>query len=189
MALPIAAAGLVASGLGGIFKMIKGAKQNKLADKVVIPDVNYSVSPFAQRQLAEAERLKNAQMPGMQQAQQGILGSQANVLGGASRNASSGAQLLSMLAASQGQADNATNQLAGQQGQFSMNMLNNYNQGLQGMTQEQDKLYQDEVRKQMLKIQEKNALRNAGTQNMGGGMNDITNGLMAFGTIQAGQKK
>jgi hypothetical protein len=172
MPLPL---GLIGSAIGGLYKIGQGIHQNNLANKVVVPQANYDTSPYAMKMLDEANRLKNSQMPGAADATRGIYGAQSNASGAIDRNATSGAQALAMLSASQGTSDNAFNQLRGQEGQYNLEMLNNYNNANQGMINEGDKVYQDRVRKQQQAIAEKNALRGAGTQNLGGGMNDLIN--------------
>ncbi len=176
MPFPVA---LAASAIGGLFKLFGGGKQRREANKIVIPEANYEISPYAQKRLGEAERIRNSRMPGFDAAEQGILGSQANTIAGANRNASSGGQALALLAASQGQADKSINALSGEQNAYSMNMLNNENNANDAMTNEMDKVYQDKVRKQMLAIQQKQALMGAAGQNLGGGMNDLINGAWA----------
>jgi hypothetical protein len=178
--------GLAAGAIGGLLKIGRGKKLDRMADRIVIPEANYVRSPYAERQLAEAERLKNARMPGMAMVEQGIQGNQANATAGIQRNATSGSQALAMLGASQAQSNESMNQLGMKQGQYSMNMLNNYNAGLQGMTAEEDKIFQDKVRKQMMAMQEKAALRGAATANMGGGMNDIINMGFMYGQSKTG---
>ena len=55
MAFVAAAAGISAGIgiIGGIGKGIKARKQNKLADKVVIPEADYVTSPYAAATLGE----------------------------------------------------------------------------------------------------------------------------------------
>lgn len=180
--------GLIAAGVGGIFKMFQGAKQRRLANKVVIPDANYEISPYAKNVMAEANRLKNSQMAGYANAVDNIQQNQATALGSIGRNATSGAQALQMIAASQGISDNSMNDLSTQQQQYSQNMLENWNNANQTMIGEGDKLFQDKVRKQNMKIAEKNALMGASTQNTGGGINDLINSLL-FSGIEIGKGK
>jgi len=163
---------------GGI-KIIKGINQDGLANKVVVPDATYNTSPYARAMLATATQMKNAKMPGAQNAEAGILGNQANTVGAIDRNSNSGAQALSMVSAAQGNTDNALNNLGTLEGKYAMETTNNLNNAQQTMINEGDKVYQDKVRKQQAAIQEKNNLRAASTANWGGGMNDVFNGAMA----------
>lgn len=180
--------GVVAAGIGGLFKMFKGGKQNRMANKIVVPDATYKTSPYAQNILAEAQRLRNSQMPGTAAAGQNIMGNQANAVSSIQRNSSSGSQALAMLGAVQGNTNNAFQDLTKQQNLYSMSMLNNLNNANQGMTDELDKEFQDKVRKQQMAMNEKNALRGAATANTGGGMNDLINSAWASG-ITLGKKK
>jgi len=178
MPIPV---GLIAAGIGGAVKMFKGAKQNRLANKVVIPDADYNTSPYAQKILGEANRLKNSRMPGMDEAGDNILETGATTSGNIGRNATSGAQALAMLTASQGITNNSFDDLNRTQNEYSKQMLDNWNNANQGMITEGDKVFADQVRKQKMRIDEKNALRSAATANSGGGMNDIINGLFMSG--------
>lgn len=182
----------IAAGLGifsAVGKGLKAHKLNKLADKVVVPDANYEQSPYAANILGEALRLKNAPMPGMAAATQNIYGNRANTAAGIERNATSGSQSLNMLAAAQGNTDQAFQGLAGQQNQYGLSMLNNYNNANQGMTDELDKTFQDKVRKQQLKINEKNGLRQAATNYSSGAFDSLTAGLTSGASIYNASKK
>lgn len=169
--------GLIAAGLGAGIKIFQGARQRRLANQIVIPDVDYNTSPYAKQILGEATRLKNSKMPGIETATDNILESQSTAAGSIGRNATSGSQALSMMAASQAMTGKSINDLNGKQADYSLAMLNNWNNANEGMIREGDKEYTDDVRKQQMKIAEKNALMGAGTTNSGNGMNDIINGL------------
>lgn len=159
----------------GVIKLIQGLHQNHLANKINVPEASYETSPYAKNILAEATRLKNSQMPGMSAARDNIYGNEANAIGSVERNATSGAQALATIAGISGNTNQAFQGLANQQNQYAQNQEQNYVNANQGMINEGDKVYQDRVRQQQQAIAEKNALRGAGTQNMGGGLNDLTN--------------
>ena len=167
------------SAISGLIKMGKSAHQNNLANNVVVPDANYQTSPYAQAMLAQANQYKNSRMTGAADAEQNIDTNQANTIGSIQRNATSGAQALSLSMAAQGNSNNAFNQLRQQEGADQQNKLNNWNNANQQMIGEDDKVYQDRVRKQNLAMNEKNALRGAANANFGGGLNDLSNGVMA----------
>jgi hypothetical protein len=173
----------------GLFKLFKGLHQDHLANKVQIPEASYETSPYAQKMLAEATRLKNSQMPGMSAATQNIYGNQANAMGSVDRNATSGSQALAMLGAIQGNTNQAFQGLANQQNQYAQNQAQNYNQANMAMINEGDKVYEDRVRQQQQAIAEKNALRGAGTQNFGGGLNDLTNSAFLAAQMGIGGNK
>ena len=171
MPLPLFA---LAAGASALYKGIKGAQQNRFANKIKVPEASYETSPYAAKILGEANMLKNARMPGAQNAEQNIMGNQANAYGNVERNATSGSQALAMLAGIQGNTNQAFNTLGQQEGNFSLSALGNWNQANQGMTYEHEKLFQDALRKRQEAIAQKNALRGAGTQNIGNAMNEAT---------------
>jgi hypothetical protein len=115
-------------------------------------------------------------MPGAANAEQSIMGNQANTVDAINRNSQSGAQALSLITGAQGNTNEALKGLATQQEQFSYNAANNLQSVLGTFA---DNTFQGQLRKQMLAIQQKNALGLASTQNMGSGMNDVLNGVMA----------
>lgn len=183
-------ADLISSGIAagmGIFSAvgrgIKARKLNKLADGVVVPDATYQTSPYAQNILDESQRLKNAQMPGMATASQNIMGNQANAVAGIDRNANSGSQALALLSGAQGNTNQAFQGLQDKQNAYSMNMLTNYNSANEGMTNELDKVYQDKVRKQKMKIDEKNGLRGSANANSDAAWNALASGVTSAASI------
>lgn len=165
---------------GGLIKGLFGAHQNKLANKVVVPDASYTTSPYAQKMMGQAQMLLNSRQPGMGAAEQNIMGSQANAMGAVQRNATSGSQALAMLGGIQGNTNNALQGLQQQEGQWKLNALNNYNQASNAMINEGDKVYQSDLQKRLEAINEKNALRGSAIQNIGNGINDFQNGALAY---------
>lgn len=181
----------VAAGIGAgtsLFKIGKGLHQDSLANKVVVPDASYSTSPYAKKMLEQANILLNSRQPGAAAAGQNILGSQANAIGATERNATSGSQALAMLGGIQGNTDNAFQGLADQEANWKLNALNNFNNASGTMINEGDKMYQSELQKRMEAINEKNSLRGAGTQNLGGGLNDLQNNAFLAASLGLGKK-
>lgn len=172
--------------LGGAIKIFQGAHQNKLANKVVVPDASYETSPYAQKMYDQAQMLLNSRQPGMAAAEDNIMGSQANALGAVDRNATSGSQALAMLGGIQGNTNQAFQNLQSQEGQWKLNTLNNFNQASNAMIGEGDKVYQSDLQKRIEAINEKNALRGAGTQNIGNGINDFQNTAFLAASLKAG---
>lgn len=182
----------VAAGIGavgGLFKIGEGIHQNHLANKVVVPDASYESSPYAAKMLGEATRLKNAPMPGLQTATQGIETSEADTNAGVQRNATSGSQALALLAATHGQTDSAFSSLSTEQNQYQQNAENNYNNALNTEIGEGDKVYQSDLQKRLSAIQEKTGLRGAAATNVGSGVNDVTNNAFMYGAYLNGQPK
>ena len=125
-------------------------------------------------------------MAGAASAEQNIDANQSNSIDSVGRNATSGAQALSMVGAIQGQSNAAFNNLRQQEGADEQYKNNNWNMANQQMIGEGDKEYADRVRKQNMAIQEKGGLRSAANQNIGGGLNDIMNGAMATSNAMSG---
>ena len=177
--MPAAAIPLITMAASAAIKAGKSAHQNNLANGVVVPDATYQTSPYAQAMLAQANQYKNSRMTGAGEAEQNIQTNQANTIGSIQRNATSGSQALALSIAAQGNSNTAFNQLRQQEGADQQNKMNNWNNANQQMIGEDDKVYQDRVRKQNLAMNEKNALRGAANANFGGAMNDLSNGVMA----------
>ena len=170
--------------VSGIVKGIKGIHQNNLANSVVVPDATYNSSPYAAAMLASANQLRNSRMTGAASAAQNIDANQSNSMDAVGRNATSGAQALSMVGAIQGQSNNAFNSLRQQEGADEQYKNNNWNMANQQMIGVGDKEYADRVRKQNMAIQEKSGLRQAANTNIGGAINDMTNGVMTANNMQ-----
>lgn len=182
MPLPLLA---LAAGAGaGLFKAFQGIHQNNLANRIVVPDANYETSPYAIKMLDEANRIKDSRMKGQAEAERNIYGSQSNATGAIGRNATSGSQALALIAAINGNTNNAFNNLRSQEGNDFWMKQNAFNNANQVMIGEGDKTYQDAVRKREEAIQEKMSLRGAGTQNIGGGINDIINNAFMYSSLK-----
>jgi hypothetical protein len=174
----IAGAGMQA---GGLIAGIAGGLQTKhRLNKMQKNNPAYTAydSPELADRLSLAKTLLNARMPGMARAQQNIQGNQANVAAGVERNATSGAQALQMLSASQAQTNDAFGELQTKDEQNYYNNLNNLT-GAQmatatAKTAENDKVYNDKVRRYQdaINIQmAKNGITQQGAQSLinGGG--------------------
>lgn len=165
----------VSSGYG----IYKGIKQDKLANKVVVPDVNFQPSTA----LPLAQQMFNGRMPGAATAEQNIMGNQANAIGATDRNASSGAQALALIGAIQGQSNKAFTDLNQQEGAFKLNAFSNL-AGIEG--NELDRQYGDEVRARQEAIGEKTALRGSGMTNVANGINGLGNAAYLFSMMNNG---
>lgn len=186
MPLPLMAIGAGISGLSAIGKMIFGAKQNKMANKINPSWSQYVTSPFAKQQLATAQNAFGGRMAGAQSLENNIYGNQASTQSNINRNATSSAQALALAGGVQGQTNDAFQNLQIKEGQNQTNMLGNLNNAYGQLIQEGDKEYQSKMQKFMLDTQQQAALRESGVQNIAGGVNDIA-GL--FGTLGMGQQQ
>jgi len=138
-------------------------------------DPTYRTSPYAQQRLGLAQNLLNARMPGATSMERNIYGNAANQMSNVNRNATSGSQALAMGAAVQGQANQSFQNLGTQEQQDYYNRSQNLASAQQGMTQEGDKVYQDQLRDYQEKQQLKNAYLAAGMQNRNTSLNSWAN--------------
>ena len=178
--------GPIIAGTGAVGKFAQGIQQSNLASKVVVPEANQTISPFAQQSRDLANQMFNGQMAGASTAAKNIFGNQSNTNAGIDRNAQSGAQALALLSASQGQTNNAFVQLGQQEGNYKLNALNNLNNANAAMTGEKDKMYEADLRKRTEAINEKNALRGSGMQNKFGAVKDLSSVGYAIGSMNGG---
>ena len=182
MPLPLMAIGAGIGAIGSIGKMIFGGKQRREAKKIKPVFNQYKVNPFAQQQLGIAQQMFNGRMAGASDMEQNILASQANFNANVGRNATDGSQALALAAAGQGQANQSFQDLQTQESQNKAAMLGNLNNAYGGMINEGDKVYNSMFQKFQMDTNQKNALKNAGAQNIFGGISD----LASLG-VQAGQ--
>lgn len=177
------AAGAVSSLIGGIFKGIQGHKQQKMANAIHPVNAVYHVSPYAQNQLSTVQQMMNGRMAGAGAEEQNIQGNFANSMGGVQRNSTSGAQSLAMLAGLNGNANQAYSQLGQQEAMNKQNMLGYLSSANQGMTDENQKVYNDQLRNYNNDLQAKNALQNAAWNNKGGMIDSFQNALVQAGNM------
>lgn len=125
----------------------------------------------------------------MSRATQNLQNNAANQNSAILRGATDAGQALALMASTQGLTDKGINDLQLNEANYKMQAFNNLANANEGMTSEMDKLHEDAVRQQMLKIQEKNALRGAAGQNFGNGMNELTSTGFMLDNYFAGQKR
>lgn len=184
--LPLAAIGAglgLAGTIGGLFG---SKKSNKQLERLLGQNPTYQKNPIAGQRLALAQQLLNARMPGAASMERNIYGNQANTLAQINRNATDSSQALALAGATQGQTNQAFNQLGIQEGQDYYNRLQNLTGAQQGMIAEGDKVYQDQVRR----FQDLASIRGAQAQNRANSWQSISNlgmGVMNFGLSGGGQ--
>jgi hypothetical protein len=179
---PLAAAGLVAQGLGSIFGAVQGAKMLKEAKKINPQYKPYETSKAASEMLGLAQTRLNAINPMRAAAQRNVGTSQANTMAGISRNVTDPSQALAMAAGIQGQADQAFFNIGAQDQAMQQQNLANLMQAQNVMIGEDRMKYQDMLTKFQLDQAQKNALRSAGQQNILGAAQNISGSL--FGAQQ-----
>lgn len=179
---PLAAAGLVAQGLGSIFGAVQGAKMLKEAKKINPQYKPYETSKAASEMLGLAQTRLNAINPMRAAAQRNIGTSQANTLSNISRNVTDPSQALAMAAGVQGQADQAFFNIGAQDQAMQQQNLANLMQAQNVMIGEDRMKYQDMLTKFQLDQNQKNMLRSAGQQNILGAAQNVAGSL--FGAQQ-----
>lgn len=177
---PLAAIGAGLGLIGAIGNLFGARKANKRLEALIGQNPTYKQNPIAGQRLALAQQLLNARMPGAASMERNIYGTQANTLANIQRNATDSSQALALAAGTQGQTNQAFNQLGIQEGQDYYNRLGNLTGAQQGMIQEGDKVYQDQVRR----FQDLAAIRGAQTQNTANAWNSVSN--LGFGAMNFG---
>lgn len=187
MSFVSSAVGLGVGLIGSVGKMIGNSKANQQLRSLQSQDPNYATSQagiqnnqVAQGRYGLAETILNSQMPGTAQEQNNILGNQSNVVGNANRSATNSAQALVVGSGAQGQTNQAFSNLAGQQADWYKSNLANYNQAGQGVINEGDKEFQDQIRQFGDKAQIQGAI-NANRQNTWGSIANGGFSLANFG--------
>jgi hypothetical protein len=176
--------GALVSGVGALGKVFAGAKQNRLANKINPVFQQYQQNPLAQENLAVNKNLFYGRMPGAQKAESNIMQAQSNQLASAQRGATDASQLLAVGAGLQGGTNEAFSNLAAAEGQSKAALLPSLGQAYRGAISEGDKAYESMFQKYQIDRQDKAALRNAGQQNIFGGIGDIGAGLMQYGQFK-----
>ncbi len=168
-------------GIGGaIGKMISRGRANRELDKLISQNPSYQINPEAQKRLALANTILNARMPGAAQVERNIYANQANRMGQLQRNATDSSQLLALGAAAQGQSNEAFQNLGIQERQDYYNRLQNLTGAQQGMIEEGDKAYQDQLRRFNDLVQIRGA-QQANRQATWGDISNLGFGLADFG--------
>lgn len=172
---PLMLAGLGVGGLGAIGGIINSFTSGSKLNALKSMDPTYKANPMAQQRLGLAQTLLNARMPGATAMERNIYGNQANQQGNVNRNATDASQALALGSAAQGQTNQAFQGLATQEQGDYYNRLQNLTGAQQGVINEGDKVYQDQVRR----YQDQASILGAQMQNTQTGWNSLAN--LGFG--------
>jgi hypothetical protein len=175
-----AAIGLAGGLVGAIGKMFGRGKANRQMDKLLREDPQYSANPLAAERLQLARTLLNSRMPGAASAERNILTGQAGQIGNINRNATDASQAIAAAAGVGADTNNAFEGLANQEAMDFQRRQGNLSNAQEGMIQEGDKVFNDQVRR----FDNKVAVRGAQNQNRQANWGDVSNlgfGLMDFG--------
>jgi len=161
---------------GIINSFIQSKKQKKAANKIVVNDPTFQESEYEKQNLANYQNAYNTGMlPGQALQQQQIIDTAAGTSANVGRNATSSAQRLALSGSIQGQQDQSMRQLGAQFGQQKMGLLGGLSQGLGRMTDQQQQVFMDKLRKAQEAQAAKNALMQASMTNKQQGFNSIAN--------------
>lgn len=181
--------GKIAGGVAALFnaRTLKGqaAEYGRLAGNWE----DYQVSNQAKQMLGEAQARRGAQMPGMGIAQAQQMGTQANLLGAASRQGTSGSNFMALAAALGGQASNAGLGLAQQQAQFNEAQQQQVNQARGVMMGEEQKRFQNQLNRFQFYKQAQMGAEQARQQNIMQGVSGIGAGISDIFMTAAGAGK
>jgi hypothetical protein len=187
--MPLPLLGLAGAGINLVSGLITAGKQKKLANAIHPNDPTYQTSDYAKNNLALASQLYNSRMAGANQQEQNIYGTQANTISAIDRNSGSGADALAAVAGTQGNTNQSFANLGMQEAQDKMNRYALVNQANQGMINEGDKVYNDQLRKYTEAVDAKNALQGAALQNSHNAIAGFGNMLGALGQQQSLNKQ
>lgn len=166
--------------LGSIGKMLSRSKANKDMRGLISRNPAYQENPLAQQRLSLAQTMLNARMPGSLQAERNIYGSQANQLANVNRNAMDASQALAMGAAAQGATNDAFTNLGMQEAGDYQRRYGNLVNAQEGVINEGDKVYQDQVRRYGDETQLRGGIA-ANRANTWGDVSNLGFGLADFG--------
>lgn len=119
---------------------------DKLSELLKI-DPKYKENPLAAQRLGLAQTLFNARMPGAASIERNIYANQANTTAKFQRGATDASQLLSGVAAIQGQTNDAFSDLGIEELRDYQRRFGNLTGAQEGLINEQDKVFQDRVRR------------------------------------------
>lgn len=178
--MPVTIGGAALGLIGGIGKIFGRGKANRQMDKLLGQDPTYKENPLARQRLGLAQQLLNARMPGAATAEKGIFANQANQISNINRAATDSSQALALATGTQGQTNSAITNLGQSEAQDYQRRFNNVEGAQQGVINEGDKVYQDQIRR----FQDLAQIRGAQNENRQNNWGDVSN--MGFGLANFG---
>lgn len=184
---PISSAiGLGVGVIGSIGRLFGNAKANRELRALQASDPNYATSSagiannkLASGRLGLAQTLLNAKMPGSQTIERGIQSSQSNTVGNFRRGATDSSQFLLGAAGTEGIANDAYEKEGLMQNDYYQQNLKNLNGAQEGMINENNKGFEDDLRRYSDKVQIGGAI-NQNRQNSWGSLSNLGFGMADF---------
>ena len=170
---------------GAIGKFFTGLKQKKMANAINPQYTPYQTSQYATQNLGAVQNAYNGRMAGAANAERNIQAQQGNQLANIGRAATDSSQALALGAASQGQANQASQNLADAEGQNKRGLLDNLQNAYGTMIGEDRFKYQDMMNKYQIDMNQQAQLMNTGMQNKQGAVNDLSSLGINLGTLNS----
>lgn len=171
--LAIGAAGMIGKAVGR-------GKANRKMDDLLAQDPKKEISDVAKQRFALSKTLLNARMPGAIQAERNIYRSGANANASATRAATDATQLLATAGEIQGSQNDAFTDLGVGEAQDYQRRFNNYEGAGNTMINEEDKVFQDTLRRQQNKFDVEGA-KQTNRQNTWGDISNFGFSMANFG--------
>lgn len=178
--MPLPLIGLAIGVGGAVGRLFSRGKANKDMKDLMQQDPTYKENPLSRQRLALAQTLLNARTPGAVAAERNIYANQANTVSNINRNATDSSQALALATGTQGQANDAFTNLGMNEAQDYQRRYGNYAQAQEGVINEGDKVFQDQVRKFENKVGMQGQI-NQNRQNSWGEISNLGFGLANFG--------
>lgn len=183
---PVSLIGAGVGLVGGIGSIFSAMGANKKLQALMGADPAYQENPLVKQRLGLTQTLLNARAPGAAYQEANIYGNQANTMATVNRNATSGSQALATAAGVQGQTDQAFANLGEQETQDYQRRFNNYTGALEQQVGEDDKAYQDRIRRFQDQAQIEGA-QQANTSNAWKSLSNLGFAGLNFGMSQKGK--
>lgn len=174
------AIGLAVGLVGGVGRLFARGKANKEMKALMARNPVYRENPLAKQRLGLAQSLLNARMPGAATAEKNIFANQANQISNINRGATDSAQALALATGTQGQTNQAISDLGQQEAADYQRRFGNYAGAQEGVINEQNKVFQDQVRRFSDTAQIQGQI-NQNRQNSWGEVSNLGFGLANFG--------
>lgn len=185
---PLMIAGAAVNTAGSLFNIFQGAKMMREARKINPVWKDYQRSQAVKDIYGQSQQRLNARTPFSAMAQRGVQGNAANAAARVQRGVVDPAMAIQTFAAIQGQADDAVGKQAMVDNQLEAQNFQNL-MGAAGMMAGEDKFqFQADASRFDREMSQKNALRNAGQQNVAGGIQGLAGAMMGVGQMAQSQK-
>ena len=156
----------------------------KKANQIKPIFAEYEKNKLADQNLGATQNLFYGKNRAFTQAEANIRQAQSDQMSSAQRNATDSATLLATGAGAAGNANQAFSNLAGQEAQQQVGVLDNLSRAYAMSINEGDKVQANKMMKFQIDAQAQAALRESGMNNIFGGVGDLAGGIMQYGNYK-----